>query len=350
MMKVLLAFLFLTVIGLLIVKGMVQNSEETFHKQELSLYVAADSANMVRATSVGLGKHERHRVIGGRLYRNFVQLLKTNGTLDEQDSFAVVCATGLDLEFYRDTILLGKFRMTDRIGRDSAMGVWKTRHMAKVNKFLKDQAVQFMACKSESSDDETADGVLPSETNQRPILTMPKFGASKARKNAEREQTRDSVADAAAELSKLDSAMIGESQNALKILDELILPSDTAVGEPLSTRFNRMNSGSVFFYNEDGSERKDDFVALTKTQMEQLGNLLKRTRLETFSMNQNDERKKYSQITLFGENNEVVRLWTLSEKPNYLVKYHKGDRFSSFEGYWVPEDPAVLQAFFSSLK
>lgn len=351
MLKVMLAILILSVVGLLIMKSVTQKTQETFHNPELSLYVAADSANMLRATSVGLGKHERHRVISGRLYRNFVQLLKTNGNLNERDTFAVACETGLDLEFYRDTVLLGKFRMTDRIGRDSTAGVWKTRHMAKVNKFLKDQAVQFMACKSESSEDSAVEEFLPGEKNQRTILTMPKFGASlKSKRNAEREQARDSVAGAAAELSRLDSTVIGESQNALKILDELILPSDTAVGVPLSIRFDRMKNGSVSFYNDDGSERRDAFVALTKKQMEELGMLLSHTRLETFAMSRSEERKKYSQITLIGENDKVVRLWSVSEKPNYLVKYHKGDRFSNFEGYWVPEDPTALQAFFSGLK
>ncbi|MCF0221970.1 MAG: hypothetical protein HUK19_06725 [Fibrobacter sp.] len=320
-------------------------------KTELSLYAVADSANMLRATSVGLGKRERHRMISGRLYENFVQLLKTNGRLEEQEHFTDDCKEGLVLEFYRDTVLLDEFRMTNRIGRDSAAGVWKTRHMAKVNKFLKDQAVQFMACPVTDGGDSFADSLLLGSEKRRTILTMPQFGvARKSRRNAERESMGDSLAGAASDLSKPDSSVISESQNALRLLDELIFPADTAVGKPLKMYFEQMNKGSVSFYNEDGSEKKEQFVTLTNSQMKLLGELFEQTRLETFVMNELEDRKVYSEITLYENNRESVCLWKLSEKSNYLVKIHKDGRSHHFEGYWVPKDPAALQGFFDGLK
>jgi len=355
---------FLTVLAFLIVaslawfifsgKDVNDNSleEESVQNAKVTLFSEAENANMVMIASVGLGKEERRRIISGRLYRNFVQLLKTNGTWNEADSFAVECNVGLRLEFYKDTTLLREFRLTDRIGREGELGVWHARRMAKLNKFLKDQGVQFLACiENDHNGNSGIDSALIDSEKKRPMLTMPEFGAArKARKNLERESARDSVVEKAAGLSRPDSSMIDESQNALKILDELILPSDTAVGEPLSVLFKQMKNGTVSFFNEDGSEQKESFVALSNAQMTELEKLFSQTRLETFSKNGDENRLVYSKITLFGDNGKVVQLWKPSKKSNYLLKFHEGDRSSFFEGYWVPQDSEAFKAFFDSLK
>jgi len=350
----------LTVLAFLIVAALVwfifpgkdvdDNSLEdrTVQNERVSLFSEADNANMVMIASVGLGKEERRRIISGRLYRNFVQLLKTNGTWNDADSFAVECNVGLRLEFYRDTTLLREFRMTDRIGREGESGVWHARRMAKLNKFLKDQGVQFLACIESDRDAKSMDdGNLASDEKTRTVLTMPKFGAArKARKNLERDAARDSVMDRAAQISRPDSSMVGESQNAVKILNELILPADTAVGEPLKSIFEQMNGGYVSFFDEDGTERAAERKNLTADQMAALGKLLGETRLETFASGNEEVLHGYVQVTLQGENGRMISLRRISEKSNYLLK----DGSGGLCGYWVPQDPAIFCTFFDSLK
>lgn len=322
-------------------------------REPLPLFVAADRADFMVVYAEGLGDARPERTVDGRLYRNFVQLLRTDRMHESlQDTFTTECKTGVRLALFKDTTLVEEFLLADRIGREGVPGIWTPRRFGKINKFLKDVGVQFKPCES-SGEEGGVNDVLSQAIaeNQRPVLTMPKFGANrKARKSREVEAVQDSAVNLVAEISKPDSSLMDESMNAVKLLDELILPADTAVGEPIAVEFEQMNEGSVSFFNEDGSERKDAYVALTREQMKALGELLKHSRLETFAASQIDDSKRYSQITLFGDNGKEMRLWKISEKSSYLVKFHKGDRFSNFEGFWVPEDPSALKTFFDNLK
>lgn len=352
--KIVIAVLAVVVVSaaLFLCLGNKGSAEET-KREPLPLFAALDSADMMIAYAEGLGDARQERTVDGRLYRNFVQLLRTNRMQESlQDTFTTNCKTGARLALFKDTTLVEEFLFADRIGRVGVPGTWTPGRFGKINKFLKDVGVHFKPC-VDSEGVDNANDVLSQAIaeSQRPVLTMPKFGANrKARKNMERESARDSIASLAAEISKPDPSLFDESMNAVKILDELILPADTAVGVPIAVQFEQMNEGSVSFFNEDGTERKDDYIVLTKGQMKELGELLKHSRLETFATSQQDGSKKYSQITLFGDDGKVMRLWRISEKSSYLVKFHQGDRFSNFEGFWVPEDATALKTFFDNLK
>lgn len=328
--------------------------ESTQASQDLSLYAIADNANMVRATSVGLGKKERHRVISGRLYQNFVQLLKTNGRLNEKNVFTDDCKEGLVLEFYRDTVLLGNFRMTSRIGRDSVAGVWETRHMAKVNKFLKDQAIQFMACPAANAEAaDLKDSATVNGEQQREILTMPKFGAArKSKKNEERNAALDSVAKAVSENAALTESLAGESQNAVKVLDEMIMPADTAIGEPLAERFARWNRVNVVFFDSSMAAQGEKTFTLDEKQMQTFAGLLKRSTLETFAMSDRAPTKSDAVITLYKDSLPEMELWEMNgQKFNSLLKRTiQPSGFTENEGFWIAADPAALQEFFKSLR
>lgn len=328
--------------------------ESTQPSQNLSLYAVADNANMVRATSVGLGKKERHRVISGRLYQNFVQLLKTNGRLNEKNVFTDDCKEGLVLEFYRDTVLLGNFRMTSRIGRDSVAGVWETRHMAKVNKFLKDQAIQFVACpEANVQEGFVEDSSVVNGNQQREILTMPKFGAArKSKKNEERNAALDSVAKAVSENAALTESLAGESQNALVALSEMIMPADTAIGEPLAERIAHWNRVEVVFFDSSMAAKAEKEFSLDENQMKTLAGLLKRSSLETFAMSDRAPTKNDVIVTLFKDNAPKMELWEMNGgKFKVLLKRSiLPSGFTENEGFWIPEDSAALQSFFASLK
>lgn len=329
-----------------------------------SLFAALDSADFMIAYAEGVGDVERKKIVDGRYYRNFVQLLRTDRMQENlQESFRINCKTGLRLALYRDTTFVEEFLFADRIGRKNVPGVWTPRHLGKMNKFLKDIGVQFVEC-ADSARHKIPDeeDVLAPFEKRRPLLTMPKFGGSrKAKKNDEREFVRDSIANLAAEISKPDSSVLGESQNALKILDGIILPADTAWGEPLSVQFKNWKQGEVVFYDaSDSADGTKKSVALTKLQMEKLGQLLSRTRLETFSMGQEWNFNHYAKIVLYNGNNQKngelelwngkLELWSVDENARFLVKRRVGCRAASFKGYWLPEKAAVLKAFLELVK
>ncbi|SHK73266.1 hypothetical protein [Fibrobacter sp. UWEL] len=319
-------------------------------EKEVTLFSVAADANMVMVASVGLGKEERRKVISGRLYENFVQLLKTNGGWAAQDTSNTDCKVGARLEFYRDTVLLGEFRLTDRIRRDDVLGAWVPRRIAKIHKFLKDQGAQFMGC----GDNAPAESELQdSAGSARPVLTMPQFGAArKAKKNMERDSIRNRVAQSASEISKLDSSVKGMSENAVNMLEEMILPADTAVGEPLAERFARWNRVEVVFFDSSMATQAEKSFALDEKQMQTLAGLLKRPTLETFAMSERAPTKNDVVITLYKDSAPEMELWEMNDqKFNVLLKRTiQPSGYTENEGFWISSDPAALQAFFEGLK
>lgn len=318
--------------------------ETEFSAGEKSLLGVTDRANMVMVASVGLGREERRKVISGRLYQNFVQLLKTNGVMDDKLTFSDDCNTGARLEFYRDTVLVGEYRLTDRIGKDSSDGVWLPRRISKVYKFLRDQGAQLMPC---GNDRESATAMDSTESS-RPTLTMPKFGAArKAKKNLEREASVDSLVNQAVGRSKPVAGMMGETQNALKILDEMIMAQDTAVGEPLVDLLKRVNRIEVSFYDDStGKELKK--MELTSDQMDSLKKLLSQGRYETFAITGDVSLVQFVRVTLFDELTNLGELVPQNQKYGHWLK-KKGTKNGgySFTGHWIPENPEALKSFFS---
>jgi len=322
--------------------------------RKLGFKETIESADRVNVVAVGLGKQERHRFISGRLYQNFVQLLKTNGRLNDKEIFTDDCKVGVELEFYRDTVLLGNFRMTNRIGRDSVAGVWETRHMAKVNKFLKDQSVQFVACKTATPvEGFVDDSLLVGRELERVILSMPKFGATRSsKKNEERNASLDSVNKMASESAALSESLAGESQNALKVLDEMLMPADTAIGEPLGDRFARWNRVEVVFFDSSMAAQAEKTYSLDEKQIQTLADLFKNSVMETFSMSDRPPAKNDVVICLYKDSVPEMELWEMNgQKYNVLLKRAiQPSGFTENEGFLVPQNSEALKAFFDSIK
>lgn len=127
------------------------------HKTEPLLSVL-DSANMMYVTPVGLGKHVKPVVISGRLYENFVQMLRTAKAEESlQDTFKTQCATGVEVKLFRDTLSIAELRIAENIGRiGNDIGTWVPKNpvtMAKVNTFIKSNGLNFKPCAAADSGD-----------------------------------------------------------------------------------------------------------------------------------------------------------------------------------------------------
>ena len=102
-LKVFAAILCLCAVAFFVLRGTdgsVQNTPS--NSVNLSLFEAADSADFMIVYAVGLGEVKRKRTVDGRLYRNFVQLLRTNRMQEDlKDTFSTSCKTGVRIDFYR---------------------------------------------------------------------------------------------------------------------------------------------------------------------------------------------------------------------------------------------------------
>ncbi|SOE49528.1 hypothetical protein SAMN05720781_0345 [Fibrobacter sp. UWT3] len=115
------------------------------------LFDVLDSANMMLVTPVGLGDRAKGRVISGRTYQNFVQLLRLADAKETLlDTFHTECATGVRVQLFYDTLSVAELRIAEKIGRvGDDTGVWvpeKPVTMGKVNVFLRNQGVKFRPC------------------------------------------------------------------------------------------------------------------------------------------------------------------------------------------------------------
>jgi hypothetical protein len=115
------------------------------------LFDVLDSANMMLVTPVGLGDHAKGKVISGRTYQNFVQLLRLADAKETLlDTFHTECATGVRIQLFHDTLSVAELRVADKIGRvGDDIGVWEPEKpvtMGKVNAFLRNQGVKFRPC------------------------------------------------------------------------------------------------------------------------------------------------------------------------------------------------------------
>lgn len=130
------------------------------------LFDVLDSANMMLVTPVGLGEHAKGRVISGRIYQNFVQLLRLADAKETLlDTFHTECATGVRIQLFHDTLSVAELRVADKIGRvGDDIGVWepeKPATMKKINQFMRNQGVSFRPCAIKDSSTDVS-GVLES--------------------------------------------------------------------------------------------------------------------------------------------------------------------------------------------
>lgn len=325
-------------------------AEET-KREPLPLFAALDSADMMIAYAEGLGDARQERTVDGRLYRNFVQLLRTNrmqGNL--QDTFTTNCKTGARLALFKDTTLVEEFLFADRIGREGVPGTWTPRRFGKINKFLKDVGVQFKPCVNPDEDENTAAIV----ESQRPVLTMPKIGSARKKKDSADAAPVDSAEalDVAASPEAANEVTNGEiTNNVLNVLDGIILPADTAVGAPLESQFQNWNRAKIVFYKEPYAkgEVEKEFM-LGDADFKALGEHLKNSRYETYASAEGIY-TLFSKLVLYKDSVAVMELWDTSRKLEWLEKrpLHNGESFER-SGYWFAANPAALKTFFDNLK
>lgn len=136
------------VFAVLCVRG--ASADEKTHETR-PLFDVFDSANMMLVTPVGLGDHAKGKVISGRAYQNFVQLLRLADAKETLlDTFHTECATGVRVQLFHDTLSVAELRIAEKIGRvGDGIGVWEPEKpvtMRKVNAFLRNQGVKFRPC------------------------------------------------------------------------------------------------------------------------------------------------------------------------------------------------------------
>lgn len=121
---------------------------------------------MMLVTPVGLGDRVKGKVISGRLYENFVQLLRLADAKETLlDTFHTECATGLRVQLFHDTLSVAELRIADKIGYvGDDIGVWEPEKLAtmkKINQFMRNQGVSFRPCAIKDSSTDVS-GVLES--------------------------------------------------------------------------------------------------------------------------------------------------------------------------------------------
>lgn len=169
---------------------------ETAKKSEahetVSLFALADSADRMEVVPVGIGDAVKPSTIDGRLYRNFVQLMRTTGGIESlKDSVGTSCSTGLHITLQKDAQEIAKMRFTDivvRLGDDK--GFWIPKKVGKINKFLSDVGIKYMPC-------EVKDSLRESSESQSQMVES---FVQKNMQNAQVDFVKDSMPDAVADL------------------------------------------------------------------------------------------------------------------------------------------------------
>lgn len=329
------AFIFLVTLSFMLLKNGNVSPERPLNFLEI-----LNDANQMKVSAVGLGKSERSKMIDGRLYRNFVQLLHTGRVVESmQDTFVTDCRVGVELTLFRDTLELGKFRIADRIGRDSIPGIWTPQNLSKINRFLKDVGVPFMACKTER----------PAASGQKQIFTMPQNPLERRRRKA---------LDSAGPISNVESVSLSDAidsvrplvAQALDDLDGLIFPADTAIGEPLYRMVSASDSVEISFVRKacDGKNRETSRpIFLNKEQINKLESLLKDASVETYAgVSANPAR---GTIRLYKNSRETLSLSIVGKEFGFLEKHQKGADFEK-GGFWFKHEPRELNNLLEPLE
>lgn len=279
----------------------------------LPFFSALDSANMMLVTPEGLGEHAKGRVVSGRPYQNFVQLLRLADAKETLlDTFHTECATGVRIQLFYDTLSVAELRIADKIGYvGDDVGVWEPEKpitMGKVNAFLRNQGVKFRPC---------------------PIGTA--------------EVSEDS-----------DFALNG-----------MILDRDTAVGKPLYELLKDADHAIVsftgivspkFLTQKKNEKKLDEAVAelqrrrnveLDSSQLQELLSLLRTPKRESFS----GGCLCISRATL-SFYSDSVKFFNLHVIGSDYGSLEKHDLLSGFgaSGIWESANPQALRAFFERIK
>ena len=256
-----------------------------------------DSANMMLVTPVGLGDRAKGKVISGRLYENFVQMIRL-ADADEslQDTFSTECATGLRVQLFYDTLSVAELRIAEKIGRTGDdVGTWTPKSavvMARIITFFRSQGINFRPCSVGTAD---------------------------------------------------------QSEEGENVLAQLILSSDTAVGKPLYEIVKDADRATVgftrFITNKSdlGKPRKNK-MELDSSQLQELISLLREPKKESFAGGCLCLSK--ANVTFYRDSSVIMSVKVIGNDFRQLEK-HPLDLESN--GMWVSAHPEKIKAFFDRL-
>ena len=281
--------------------------------ETLPFLIALDSANMMLVTPEGLGERAKGKVISGRAYRNFVQMLRLADARESLlDTFHTECATGVRVQLFHDTLSVAELRIAEKIGRvGDGIGVWEPEKpvtMRKVNAFLRNQGVKFRPCPIGSAE---------------------------------------------------------ESENPDFALNGMILDRDTAVGKSLYELLKDADHAIVsftgivspkFLTQKKNKKNLDDAVAelqkrrnveLDSSQLQELLSLLRTPKRESFSGGCLCISR--ATISFYQDSVKTFRLHVIGSD---YGTFEKHDLLSGVgaSGIWESANPQALKAFFDRIR
>lgn len=343
-LKLILAFVLAALLGIAAFCLLMGSREKVSESQKLNFAEILESADHMEVTAVGLGKIERSKVIDGRLYKNFVQLLRVHHFREVlPDSSKSECQTGARITLYKDTVALGVYRLTTFLDRVDASERF-VLHLPKVNKFLRDVGVPFRSCKAEY--------VEAAGSIEKPrVLTVPKFRKRHGKREVDSTDVQQYETDEDYRIYVIDDSVKKQVDVTMELMDELIFPVDTAIGTPLYELAMKSDRAEIVFYCKDackGETHKDPRkVVLDSTTFDAYRELLKNPTFETFAGNHLP--RAAAVITLFKDSAEIVELWAYGHGFGNMDKHQRGENFEQ-GGAWYTNEPAELDALLMPLK
>ena len=286
--------------------------EGTSHETR-PLFDVLDSANMMLVTPVGLGEHAKGRVISGRTYQNFVQLLRLADAKETLlDTFHTECATGVRIQLFHDTLSVAELRVADKIGRvGDDIGVWEPEKpvtMRKVNAFLRNQGVKFRPCPIGSAD----------------VSEDPDFALN------------GMILDRDTAVGKPLYDLLKDSEHAIVSFTGIALPKNV-------TRKNKKKTIDVVAQEL----QKHGNVELDSSQLQELLSLLRTPKRESFSGGCLCISR--ATISFYQDSVKTFRLHVIGSD---YGTFEKHDLLSGVgaSGIWESANPQALKAFFDRIR
>jgi len=286
--------------------------EGTSHETR-PLFDVLDSANMMLVTPVGLGDHAKGKVISGRAYQNFVQLLRLADAKETLlDTFHTECATGVRVQLFHDTLSVAELRVADKIGRvGDDIGVWEPEKpvtMRKVNAFLRNQGVKFRPCPIGSAD----------------VSEDPDFALN------------GMILDRDTAVGKPLYDLLKDSEHAIVSFTGIALPKNV-------TRKNKKKTIDVVAQEL----QKHGNVELDSSQLQELLSLLRTPKRESFSGGCLCISR--ATISFYQDSVKTFRLHVIGSD---YGTFEKHDLLSGVgaSGIWESANPQALKAFFDRIR
>lgn len=298
------------VFAVLCVRG--ASADEKTHETR-PLFDVLDSANMMLVTPVGLGDHAKGKVISGRAYQNFVQLLRLADAKETLlDTFHTECATGVRVQLFHDTLSVAELRVADKIGRvGDDIGVWEPEKpvtMRKVNAFLRNQGVKFRPCPIGSAD----------------VSEDPDFALN------------GMILDRDTAVGKPLYDLLKDSEHAIVSFTGIALPKNV-------TRKNKKKTIDVVAQEL----QKHGNVELDSSQLQELLSLLRTPKRESFSGGCLCISR--ATISFYQDSVKTFRLHVIGSD---YGTFEKHDLLSGVgaSGIWESANPQALKAFFDRIR